>query len=603
VLNRSIIVSSGATALVRLVTIGLVVWLIGCGGSSSNVVPPPNVASVTVTPPSQTIAPGEQQQFSATAKDSGGNVVTGVSFTWSSDAASVANVDTNGLATAVGQGTAHITATTTSEVAGFGILTVALSSSSPCVPTGAGTIPCTFWGIHVDRLTSYPLELPYGEFRGWDSGTANWPDIQSCPAGNCSVTSPPPFVWNNLDTELSDVYQASVNDVMYTLSRTPNWASQNPTDSTCNYAKQGPQDYGECWPPVDLNADGTGTNQTWRNWIAAIATHVNDPSYLQTHSHIKFWESWNEFSRLTSWEGTYNQLVRLAQDARCIITGKVVAITATGESCAVVLGTVDLTKAADPGAVMVAPSSTGIDPVAISNFLYCNDGPQTQCTTGSAGADAVDIINVHMYIDTQTPEQIVTGLPNLTALLQPAELQKPIWNGEGSWGLLTETNVVNIWAKDAYARAGMIARYFALLWSANIKQTMWYGYDFPTGQLFNSATGQLDQPEATAWISTYNWLSNATPSGNSPFCQVNGTVYHCDFTESNGLTARLVWDSKYGQDCSSMGAGVQPIICGNTPYSVDTSTFNKDWVDLSGSVHSVSSTVTIGANPILLEGQ
>jgi hypothetical protein len=544
------------------------------------------VASVTVTPSSATIPPGKTQQFTAAAKDSGGNVVTGVSFTWKSDTPSVATVDTNGLVTAVSAGTVHVTATA-SGVTGSATLT--------------SGIPATFWGIHVNKLTSYPLQLPYGEFRGWDGATANWPDIQSCPAGNCSVTSPPPFVWTNLDAELSKQHQANVNDVMYTLSRTPNWASQNPSDLTCNYSKYGPQDYGECDPPKDLNGDGTGTNQTWRNWIAAIATHVNDPSYLQTHSHIKYWETWNEFNRITSWVGSYNQLVRLAQDARCIITGKVATIMATGESCSTVLGTVGLPQPADPNAVMVAPSTTGIHSVAIANFLYCNNN---SCTTGSAGANAVDIINVHMYLDTQTPEQMVTlGLPKLITVLQPAELQKPIWNGEGSWGLLSGGTVPNIWASDAYARAGMIARYFALLWSANIKQIMWYGYDAQTGQLFNPTTGLLNQPEANAWISTYNWLSNAVPSSNTPFCPLNGTVYHCDFTESNGLKASLVWDWQYGQNCSSMGGGIAPIICGNTPYPVDTSTFNKDWLDLAGGVHSVSSTVMIGANPILLEGQ
>lgn len=467
--------------------------------------------------------------------------------------------------------------------------------NSPCVPEGQGTIPCTFWGFQVRLLPDYPLQLPYGEFRGWDSGSANWPDI----AATCTPSSGPTdpcFNFTNLDTETASLKQAGVNDIMYTLSRTPKWASQNPNDSTCNYSKQGSSQYGECWPPLDINPDGTGANFIWRSWLTAIASRVNDSNYLQSHAHIKYWESWNEFSRSTSWMGTYNELVRMAQDLNCIVKGKVTTITATGETCPDVLKVVGLAQPIDPNAVMVAPSTPGIDPGAIENFLYCDNNPQTMCTTGSAGAAAVDTISVHMYIDTQTPERIVNGgLQNLYAMMQAHNLNLPVFDGEGSWGKLSAAG--NIW-QDAYARAGMIPRYYALIWSNHVKQIMWYGYDFDTGQLFNSTTHQLNQPEANAYILTYNWLSNATPA-QTPFCQNNSTVYHCDFTEPNGHAASLVWDSQYGQNCSSMST---PIICGSTNYSVPPK-FNADWVDLSGMTHAAAGSVTIGANPILLEAQ
>jgi hypothetical protein len=273
-------------------------------------------------------------------------------------------------------------------------------------------------------------------------------------------------------------------------------------------------------------------------------------------------------------------------------------IAGTGETCQQVLQVVGLTKPIDTTAVMVAPSSAGIDSGAIENFLFCDDNPGTLCTTGNAGLRAVNIINVHMYIDDQTPENIVSvGLQNLYAMMQAHGLNLPVFDGEGSWGKLTVPP--NIWASDAYARAGMIPRYFALIWSNNVKQINWYGYDTDAGQLFNPAAvpPQLNQPEANAYISTYNWLSNVTPTQN-PFCQNSGTVYHCDFTEVSGHPASLVWDSQYGQNCSSMSV---PIICGNTAYTVPPQ-FDVDWVDLSGVSHTAVSSVTIGANPILLEG-
>jgi len=68
-------------------------------------------ATVTVAPPSQNFTALDQtHQFTAQAKDAGGNVLA-VAFTWTSDHEDVATVDGNGLVTATGNGTAHIRAT------------------------------------------------------------------------------------------------------------------------------------------------------------------------------------------------------------------------------------------------------------------------------------------------------------------------------------------------------------------------------------------------------------------------------------------------------------------------------------------------------------
>src|SRR5271170_1614954 len=88
--------------------------------------------------------------------------------------------------------------------------------------TPASPIPSTFWGIHVHNLTSFPLQVPYGQFRGWDGSAANWPEI----AATCNPSSPPTdpsFSWTNFDTQLTNVKEAGVDDVFYTLSPTPPW--------------------------------------------------------------------------------------------------------------------------------------------------------------------------------------------------------------------------------------------------------------------------------------------------------------------------------------------------------------------------------------------
>ena len=100
--------------------------------------------------------------------------------------------------------------------------------------------------------------------------------------------------------------QQTGDDPLFTLGMTPQWASSRPNDKTCL-----PQPRGECDPPDDLNADGSGTDQHWKDFITAIVTHVN--------GRIHHWEVWNEPQAANAWTGTHAQLVRMAQDARTII--------------------------------------------------------------------------------------------------------------------------------------------------------------------------------------------------------------------------------------------------------------------------------------------
>ncbi len=107
-----------ATGRVSGIVLALLVGghLLGCGGGDGGPTqpPPPTVTSVEVTPATQTLtAFGETFQFSAVAKDAGGRTVAGRTFTWTSSDEVVATVDAaTGLATAVGNGTATITART-----------------------------------------------------------------------------------------------------------------------------------------------------------------------------------------------------------------------------------------------------------------------------------------------------------------------------------------------------------------------------------------------------------------------------------------------------------------------------------------------------------
>jgi hypothetical protein len=149
-----------------------------------------------------------------------------------------------------------------------------------------------------------------------------------------------------LATVLSNAYADSPSNGavgMYTLSRTPYWAlsTTNQSDTTCNYYDAtkwsngtGPiiAAPGQCDLPTDLTADGSGTDLTWRNWITALATYLNTLTTAAGYAQVQYFEAWNEFDRSNSltgnsatsgvsYQGSYAQLLRMTEDARCILTG------------------------------------------------------------------------------------------------------------------------------------------------------------------------------------------------------------------------------------------------------------------------------------------
>jgi polysaccharide biosynthesis protein PslG len=113
------------------------------------------------------------------------------------------------------------------------------------------------------------------------------------------------YDWTILDKWLAAAQKSGSHGIILTLAMTPRWASSNPDDQRCH---QGP---GQCDAPNDLNSDGTGTDQHWKDFITAVATHAN--------GQIRFWELWNEPVNYYYWSGTFPQMVRMAKDAHDII--------------------------------------------------------------------------------------------------------------------------------------------------------------------------------------------------------------------------------------------------------------------------------------------
>jgi hypothetical protein len=343
--------------------------------------------------------------------------------------------------------------------------------------------------------------------------------------------------------------------------------------------------------PADINIDGTGTDQTYINFITALATHVNNPTYLLNHAHIRYWEPWYEWYRnnivnssvQTSYSirASYAQMVRMVEDVRCTITGKG---SVNGIPCTA--------TPIDPTAQIVSPSdgatSCCSSPQVFQNFLYCNGTKAnapisgSYCTTGAAGSAAVDIINSHWYEGTgRTPEDLITDVSVYTSLLSSTDFAKPLWSDEGGWDEDT-------YVSDPDIQASWIARYYLVGWSTKLVRIYWYAYDSTLyGTLWSSTEG-LD-PAGQAYSSVYNWVVGSTLTSHC--AKTTGTIWTCGITLPSGNSAEAIWDTS--QTCSDGSC---------TTRNQSVSHIWMSYQDLTGANHAIvtSGTVPVGIQPILL---
>ena len=122
--ERILALSISSLALFHLASCG--------GGGESPTDPDAQVASVTVSPNQFDLVVGETQQLTATPRDQSGSPLVGRSITWASSEETVASVSATGLVTAVGEGSATITASSegTSGSATVAIVFVRVASVS-----------------------------------------------------------------------------------------------------------------------------------------------------------------------------------------------------------------------------------------------------------------------------------------------------------------------------------------------------------------------------------------------------------------------------------------------------------------------------------------
>jgi hypothetical protein len=496
------------------------------------------------------------------------------------------------LPTGITVGSAGSLSGTTTQTGQFTFTVQVTDSSSPQqtatqsltltanASTGSGNFPpASYFGFSESDTNGggWPSES-YGMQRFWDSPPDQWPSLN---------TASGVFNFASLDSDLALAYSRGTMEGMYTLARTPTWASSNPSDTTCSDTTGLGGGNGECDPPSDLNSDGSGANAIWKAWITAIATHVNSPGYTATHAHIKYWEIWNEVDTKLFWVGSIAQIARLTEDANCIITGRGV-IHESGNGTA----TACTATAIDPTAkiVMASAHAKGAALQYGQNELYCNNSPSGDAlpcpNPANAIATAVDIINFHMKPGNETGNNCPAPTPctpesamqwyisNIHGILQPAELAKPLWDGEAQYSMTGFTNAYT----DPDMAASFMPRFYLLNWSLGINGMAWYYAD---------SSVEPAQAE-TAYQQTYNWLVNATLV--TP-CAAVGTVWSCTIS-SSGTQSLIMWDTSQSCANGTCTTGNQTVSSKWTQYQ--NMTIAGSPITISGGV------VPVGIQPVLL---
>jgi hypothetical protein len=450
---------------------------------------------------------------------------------------------------------------------------------SSIVAAGVGSsASSTFMDLHVGGSGLLnTVSVPYGSLRMWDTATG-WAQINTSP-GHYDFTG-------NFDGFINSA-PAGV-DLLYNLARTPNWASSNPNDSNCSYNTN---DYpngggnGQCWPPIDLNSDGSGTDQDWIDWVTAVAQHN-----VSNGDKIKYFEIWNEWNIQKFWQGTPAQLVRMEQDARCIVEGPPAGFTCK-ENNSIYSGT-----GIDKAAKIVTPSPVGahtnIDQVAIELTLYLAAAP---ATSGIQGGTFADVIGFHGYVGTTpnsglcpSPEEVTTVVTDMNGSLTSNVAGKPWFNTEGGWSKASDEGFT-----DPDRQAAFLARYFLVQKSLGVDRVYWYRWDATStygGALWTSSTGPTEA--ASAWDEVNKWMVGKTlSSACTPNTGGQPSVWSCGLT-SGSWKGLAVWDA--GQDCTSSS-------CPTPNVTVPAGGYTQ-YLDLAGNKNTVSGgTVPVGAKPVLLE--
>jgi hypothetical protein len=428
--------------------------------------------------------------------------------------------------------------------------------------TAAQTSP-EFFGMSmtagVTLLEPWPngangcCNVQFGGVRLWDSGVPWY------------VLNPSSGVynWTTLDAWIS-LGQQNGTDILYTFGELPSWASSNPTDPYCSGY---PQDPGSCDPPSDVNPDGSGTDQHWKDFVTAIVTHAA--------GRIHYWETWNEASNagrqgvkgVGQWKGTNAQMLRMAKDAHHII------------------------RSLDPSAIILSPSTKILDNVWLTEYL------------AARGGEFADALAFHGYVyegSTPVPETLIPLLQAYRKVLKKYHQEsKPVFDTEASWGITENTGPT-----DPDEQAGFVSRFYLLHRKAGVQRYYWYEWDGTAGTLWSPAdVAVANGGSANNTVSVLSGIGNGSFFTPAPYTVgSNLTALTVGDFNNDGLTDIAATNAGgNGSDNVSLLLGngdgtfqnAVSYAVGNSPTAVTVGDFNGDGNADLAVTNGADNTVTI----------
>ena len=393
-------------------------------------------------------------------------------------------------------------------------------------------ISSEFFGMHVGSTANNPWPSAVGmevtNFRTLNSGATRWSQLNP----KAGVYS-----WTQLDGALAKAERYGTK-VDFDFYYTPSWASKKP------YGDCGGIYNGGCYPPNDLNADGTGTDQHVKSFMTALMKHVGT-------GKIKYVEVWNEFNIAEEWSGTMPQLVRIAKDVRAIA------------------------KAYDPNIEIISPAETGDWTPTNNDFTgmrWLGD------FLSAGGGQYVDIIGLHGH--NTLPESIIARTNNtLAEMAKYGQSGKPIFDTEASWR-------INQGLAADLQRGFLFREYLASL-STPTKVFYVYAYDMGgTAHYWNTGTQQATT-NGEAYKRFSGWLVGSTMTSKCQPQSAGSSTWSCTFDMRDGTKAMAIWNT----------AVTYPNKISVTVPSIYTKYFTMGGGSYSISLHRVP----IGYEPVWLE--
>lgn len=330
------------------------------------------------------------------------------------------------------------------------------TAESDSLRPAAGPIPATFFGMHIHRApvgTPWP-SVPFKAWRLWDSHTT-WAQLEPQKGE---------WDWRMLDRTV-DLADSHGVEVLYTMGRSPRWASARPNDRGRNPNAEP----GGMAEPRDL--------EDWRNYVRKVATRYK--------GRIKAYEIWNEPNLENFYSGTPEAMVNLAREAYTVL------------------------KQVDPSITVVSPSAVG--PTGL---------PWLKEYLERGGGKYADVIGYHFYVRGQEPEAMLGFIDQVHELTRKYGVaDKPLWNTEAGW--------LQPYRIDPQDGPAYLSRAYILNWADGVTRFYWYAWDNQGARVRLTEDDEATStPTARAYAELQKWMVGARmdsvkQDGGTWICQLS----------------------------------------------------------------------------------